>query len=139
MGQDLPAEFWEKLETESEIGTVDSLPYIKLVEGSLVAMSVPKSDGSWGSFQSLQIAPEFALPSGLGIKKAPALILMSIFLPESLQRQGIGTRVIETLEKRAHKEAKIMGIGPIESEAMQNLCVKLNFTGCAPFSCYKRN
>ena len=138
MSQELPVGFWEKLESESEIGTIDSLPYIKIVQGSLVAMPMFKSDGTSGAITCLQVAPEYALPEGLGIKKAPALILMSIFLPESLQQQGIGTRIIAELEKRAHKEAKIFAIASIQSEAMQNLCNKLKLTACAPFSCYRQ-
>jgi len=137
MIEELPQEFWEKLETESKIGTPGSLPYIHIVEGSLVTTRIIKSDGSCGCLQSLRMAPESALTEGLGIKKSPALILTSIYLPESLQRRGIGSRVIETLEKRAKREGKLLGIDTIASEAMGNLCKKMKFIGCAPCSGYK--
>lgn len=135
MSQELTQEFWEKLETESEIGNIKILPYIYISEGSLVTTSIMKSDGSGDCFQSLQWGT--ASTKDPGKKRTPALVLVSIYLPDSLQRQGIGTRVIETLEARARREGKILGIDTVASEAMGKLCKKLNFIECLPRSCYK--
>jgi GNAT superfamily N-acetyltransferase len=141
----MQAEFWEQLGQENEIGSIDKLPYVKIVEGSLVEIPVQKPDGSWQNCVSLltHMGPTLNAPvdtavSELGWSLRPALVLLSIFLPEELQRQGIGTRVIAALEKRAAAEGKLFAVGIIESDAMLNLCNKLGLTGCAPFSCYRK-
>jgi len=140
----MQAEFWDQLMHAKEIGSIDKLPYVNIVEGSLVEIPVQKPDGSWLNCVSLltHVSPAFNAPveaaTELGWKLRPALVLLSIFLPEELQRQGIGTRVIAALEKRAEAEGKLFAVGIIESDAMLNLCNKLGLTGCAPFSCYRK-
>jgi hypothetical protein len=131
------AEFWTQLQTESKIGSPDTLPFVELVQGCIIEIPMIQSDGSVRNASSLICDSPWIPSTSLGFPTRPALILMSIFLPESLQRSGIGTRVIAELEKRAEREGRLFAVGIIESEAMVNLCNKVGLKGCAPFSCYR--
>lgn len=66
----------------------------------------------------------------------PALLLRSIFLPEALQRKGVGTEIIRRLRERAVREGRVFGVQAAMEEPAQKLCEKLGLTPCLPFSYY---
>lgn len=135
----LPFEFWQDLETCGTIGSASDLPFIHVVNGTELTIPV------YGS-------PETNLVSLFGDDvptvgteerpedwtERPALLLRSIFLPESLQRQGLGTEIIRRLRERAVREKRVFGVHPVMEEPMHNLCCKLKLSPCLPFSYYAK-
>lgn len=135
----LPYEFWEQLETCGTIGSVDKLPFIHVVNGTELIIPV------YGSPETKLVSLFGDDVPAVGTQERPedwterpALLLRSIFLPESLQRKGLGTEIIRRLRERAVREKRVFGVHPVMEEPMHKLCEKLKLTPCLPFSYYAK-
>ena len=139
------APLWRALDADLSFGSAEALPWIELSTGRLTHSYVsflPDACAPCAPLPSLypplQItngAPEPPEPSEPS--STPALALTSIYLPDNLQRRGLGTQILERLAARAQREGRRFVVGPIMEEAMRCLVDKLGYRPCAPFSAYK--
>ena len=65
-----------------------------------------------------------------------SLVLWSIVLSQNLQRQGIGSLILKSLEDKCKIDDVYFVIMGITSNSMQNLCIKRNYKDRGSFSMY---
>lgn len=131
--------FWKQLDDDFEIGSESQLPFIQIKDGLLVKIPLIGADGELsGKFMTSLFETDF-LPTNLAEDwiLEPALVLHSIYLPADLQRKGLGTLIISKLEARAKRLGKSFAVAVLTTDEMANLCKKLGFANCAPFSAYR--